>query len=141
MQAFDEHPRCKFLTVTRKGASFVNACIVRHLFADQEPLVEEINIGSEIIDIYKGMQIMITKNICKVLGIVNGECGVIDDFRHDNIIIRLRNGKLVFLHLNIDEDDDENDEYYPFAMSRVSCHNDYMLLEKVERRQVNPIDQ
>ena len=114
VRAFRDHPCATFLTVTRKGSFLINSHIISYLFQKQEPLARNINVGEHKIHIYEGMKIIITKNICKVLGIVNGECGVIEDFRYSNVIITLRNGTRVFLHPIIDDDDEEGHEYYPF---------------------------
>ena len=113
IKAFQDNPHTTFLTITRKGSSFINNCIIHYLFHETCPLAEDIKISNgEEINIYQGMQIMITKNICKTLGIVNGQCAVIKDFKKENIVVSLQNCKDVFLHLTLDEDHDE--EYYPF---------------------------
>ena len=112
IKAFQDNPHTTFLTITRKAASFINNCIIHYLFHEQCPLAENIKISNgEEINLYQGMQIMITKNICKTLGIVNGECAVINDFKKENILVSLHNGKHVFLHLTLDED--HHDDYYP----------------------------
>ena len=112
-QAFSECPASTFLTITRKGSAMINDSIISFLFSKERPLAGNIRTADgSIINIYNGMRVIFTKNMCKHLSIVNGQCGVVTDYRKGNVYIRLSNDKLVFLHCT--RDDDHEDEYYPF---------------------------
>ena len=111
-RAFTTCPNSTFLTISRKGSYYINDIIVSILFSTDTPLLKDAPIADDLkSNLYDGMRIIITKNICKTLGIVNGECGVITDLRKNNLIVKLCNGALVSVHQITDEED--TPPYYP----------------------------
>ena len=114
--AFRDRPESTFLTITRRGSSQVNKCIIHNLYHNEIPLAIDVQMDDgTTTNIYQGMQIVITKNINKRLHIVNGECGHVIDFINEVMMIRLRSRRIVFLHQTTREDNCTL--FYPFLLN------------------------
>lgn len=110
--AFTNCPNATFLTISKKASYYINEVIIKFLFSSQTPLIENAPIANDLrTNIYEDMRVILTQNICKSLGIVNGQTGVVCSCNRNNIIIRLSNGILVPLHKISEEED--TDSFYP----------------------------
>ena len=113
----EEMPRTMFLTVTRKGAAYLNDLAVQVLFpwpnveplavlpADPESNIENFYKGkmfAEVpleVPIYKGAYVILTKNLNKAVGFVNGMgATVLGMDGKKNVVVRTDQGKVLAVH-------------------------------------------
>ena len=82
------------ITVSRTSAEEVNNSIIKHLFHDKDAVgyVRMDTVNPILSPVYKGMRVMITHNLQKEYGLVNGVQGVIECRRNNTIIVKLENG-------------------------------------------------
>ena len=64
-----------------------------------------------VLDIYKDMQVTITRNQCKTLSVVNGHYRLIKHIRKESIIIHLHSSKTVFVYKM--EHEENYEQYFP----------------------------
>ena len=103
--AYCKYPQTTFLCITKKGCHFVNAAICDYLFHNDVPIGVQVNISQEqCIDLYEGMHILITENVNKSHGLVNGASAVITRYEKPLLFIKLKNNSNHFLHPHFTED-------------------------------------
>ena len=111
----NDNPDTTFVTITRKGSRFINSVIIDHLFGDQPVMCTVPGEGLVNIDLYENLPILITHNINKHHGIVNGAEATIVSTHNGLIFIRLMNGSCHFLYpLMCDE---SGEEYFPIIQN------------------------
>ena len=111
----EEVPYTKFLTIAKRGSTFINTVILSHLFHDEIPLGSARDANLEYIDIYEGLSIYITENLNKFHGIVNGQEATVTDLSATILFIRLQNGAEHFIHCRYNEK--EKWLYFPFLIN------------------------
>lgn len=122
---FQEFPHTSFLTLSRREAHYINTAVIEFLFGDTVSLHDNVNVDDErSCDLHVGMKIIITKNICKTLGLVNGAVGYIDSFVNGNIIVKMKK-KSVLLPIHRIFDEESNKYFFPilphYAMTIFKC--------------------
>ena len=111
ISTLNDNPDTTFVTITRKGSRFVNSVIMDYLFGDQPVMCTVPGEGLVNVDLYENLPVLITHNVNKHHGIVNGAEATIVSFHNDLIFIRLMNGSCHFLYpLTYDE---TGEEYFP----------------------------
>ena len=122
-------PETLFLTVSRKGCSHINNLAVEVLFWDHailaclpsDPESNRANyVGSRMvtheplhINIYAGMKVILTKNINKAIGFVNGMGAEVQYVERDLVYIKTDQGTIIPLH---PWQSPERHVYYPFRL-------------------------
>ena len=89
-------PDSLVLTVTRRSASFVNDVIVRNAF-QQNPLALVVADDESLIPIHKDMKLMLTRNVNKSIGFVNGQFVTVKSISNKTIIAIHPNGHVINL--------------------------------------------
>jgi len=128
-----ETPQTTFLTVTRRAAGLLNEMAVNALFKDHEPLTTlptdpESNtenyqgskmIGKEPLEspIYRGARVMLTKNLNKEVGYVNGMGGTVVGIDKAAILVKTDQGKLLSIYPWTSE---EHVVHYPLRLGYAS---------------------
>ena len=82
------------LTVTRQSASSINNIIIAHLSRDH-PLALVVSENNSMIAIPKGMTLMLTRNINKSIGFVNGQFVIVLGISNSTLITSHRNGHVI----------------------------------------------
>ena len=84
------------LTVNRKGADMVNDVVVEYLFKDHEPLgyISMDMENTQRKPIYRGMRVMITHNVHKESGVVNGVVCTIQARHNQTIFLQKPNQQM-----------------------------------------------
>ena len=112
----EETPNTMFLTIARKGAAYLNDLAVQVLFpwpdvhplavlpADPESNIENFYKGkmfAEVpleVPIYKGAYLILTKNLNKAIGFVNGMGATVLGMDKQNVVVRTDQGKVLAVH-------------------------------------------
>lgn len=117
--AKETHPTHVFLTVSRKAAARINRVVLDRCFADAQPLSDTpLDNTVETFYPYKGMQVMITRNLDKASGVVNGQMATILDNHGHTLILQLRNSKNTFTYpITTLEEDEEYRTLYAMVPS------------------------
>ena len=109
-----ETPNTIFLTVTKKGCAKINAFAVESLFPNQTPIAvlpndPESNVdnydGSSdarsvplMMKVFEGARVILTKNLNKQIGFVNGMSGTVLGMNGDNVIVRTEQNVRISVH-------------------------------------------
>ena len=109
-----ETPTTMFLTISRRAAAKLNNLAVECLFHDKEPLAvlptdPESNTDNYerstmlhheplMMQVYEGCRIMLTKNLNKKIGFVNGMGATVLGMDKENLIVRTDQGRRLALH-------------------------------------------
>ena len=117
VEAFRGHPAATFLAATRAGCKTVNHKIISHLFTDDECLGTIFDSSLERLELYKGMNLVLTENLIKHHSLVNGASCTVVSFNNQIIVVRLFNGRLSFLWPRFNEDEHA---YYPILANYCS---------------------
>ena len=80
--------------MTRKAASFINDVIINKLFVNA-PLALIVMEDEQLVKIYIGMKVMLTQNINKTIGFVNGQVVTISSISGNTIIAVHPRGTLI----------------------------------------------
>ena len=128
-----ETPETLFLTVSRKACAMLNAYAVEALFGETDPIAElltdpESNLdnyrGSKMVGeapqqthVYAGARVILTKNLNKSVGFVNGMGAVVLGMDNDNVIVRTDQGRRLAVHPWTSE---ERVVHYPFRLGYAS---------------------
>jgi hypothetical protein len=110
----EETPQTMFLTISRRAAAYLNDLAVQVLFHNVMPLAvlpadPESNVSNwykgnmvaEVpleVPIYKGAYVILTKNLNKEIGFVNGMGATVIGMDKNNVIVRSDQGKLLAVH-------------------------------------------
>ena len=128
-----ETPNTLFLTVSRRAAAHLNGMALAVLFAEAAPLAmlpadPESNVnnyadGHRVTDIpleiciYLGARVILTKNLNKAIGFVNGMGAVIVGLDRGNVLVRTDQGILLAVHPWTSE---EHVVHYPLRLGYAS---------------------
>jgi hypothetical protein len=128
-----ETPHTMFLTISRRASGFLNDLAVRVLFADQTPLGTfptdpESNtanyegskqVASEPLwlPIFASARVILTKNLNKVVGFVNGMGATVLGIDNGNIIVRTDQGRRLSVH---PWTSDDNVAHFPMRLGYAS---------------------
>ena len=82
------------LTVTRRSASFINNIIISNVFTNH-PLALVVAEDESLLPIHKGMTIMLTRNVNKTIGFVNGQLVTVQSISNQTIIATHPNGHTI----------------------------------------------
>ena len=111
-----ETPQTMFLTCSRKGAAYLNDLAVQVLFpwdevcplavlpADPESNVDNFYKGKMVaeepleVPIYKGARIILTKNLNKEIGFVNGMEAEVLGVDRNNVVVRTKQNRILAVH-------------------------------------------
>ncbi len=129
----EETPETLFLTVSRQACALLNGLAVETLFGDGPPLAvvpsdPESNVGNyengkklrddpAVAPIYVGMKVILTKNLNKAVGFVNGMGAVVLGLDRGNVIVRTEQGRRLAVHPWTSE---EKVAHFPFRMGYAS---------------------
>ena len=98
-QAKINRPTHTVLTVSRKAADRVNRVVLDHAFENAHPLTD-VPLESELETMYpfKGLNVMITKNLDKATGVVNGQVATIIGNEGRTLLLQFPNKKKTFTY-------------------------------------------
>ena len=129
----EETPGTLFLTVSRQACALLNGFAVDTLFGDGPPLAvvpsdPESNVGNyekgkklrdgpAEVPIYVGMKVILTKNLNKAVGFVNGMGAVVLGLDRGNVIVKTEQGRRLAVHPWTSE---EKVAHFPFRMGYAS---------------------
>ena len=88
------HPDALIITMTRKGASFINDVIIQHLFTTR-PLALIVMDNEQLVPLHIGMRLMLTQNINKSIGFVNGQIVTISALPGNTIVASHPRGAII----------------------------------------------
>ncbi|XP_020900507.1 uncharacterized protein LOC110239141 [Exaiptasia diaphana] len=88
IQAVTNNASSTVLTVSRAAAKRVNNVIISHFFNSMNPLGHILFDDGDLSPVFRNMKIIITKNINKQKGLVNGQPGKVHLMRGDTLHIR-----------------------------------------------------
>ena len=110
----EETPNTLFVTISRQACATLNALAVEVLFEEAMPLawvpgdpesnVENYEHGRKVQDeplplpVHQGARVILTKNLNKAIGFVNGMGATIVALRGGNVFVRTDQGKLLAVH-------------------------------------------
>lgn len=96
VEALTNHALATVITVSRAAAARVNSVAVNHLFNAAQSL-GEIQMDNDFppSSIYKNMRVVITKNVNKPKGVVNGQKAIIHLRSRNTVLLPLPNGCIV----------------------------------------------
>ncbi len=144
--ALQTHATATVITVSKDGAKRVNNVVVKRLFTQAQPLATiQLDNDWEPMPIYKDMRVIITQNVDKSKGIVNGRIGTIHMKSRNTILIKLPNQKIVPIYprtnvVTINEDGIQrnvNKTVYPIVPGYAINH---MQSTRTNIRQVHSLD-
>lgn len=104
-----QHPQYTVLTVSRKVAARVNRIVLEHAFAKADPLTD-ITLEGQLDTIlypFKGLNIMITKNLDKPTGVVNGQVATIIGNEGCTLLLQFPNKQKTFTYPVSTQQEDE----------------------------------
>jgi hypothetical protein len=120
VRIFIEKPHTTFVTISRRAAAWVNSKAVAAFFGGQAPLrtvggdpdANPENYDGVVmsrsepmpIQIYIGLRIAFTRNVCKEMDYVNGMGGVVQAVLNSGIVVRTDTGYTVVVYPWTDED-------------------------------------
>lgn len=89
-----------FLTVSKRASRHINSLIIANDFQVSTLLSRCLLDDGDhsLISLYQGLRIMITRNLDKINGVVNGQRGTIEFLRGNAIQVLLLSGKRVYVH-------------------------------------------
>lgn len=122
---FQQFPHTTFLTLSRKDAHYINMALIEYLFGGKICIHNDANIDDDrTCELHIGMKVIITKNICKPLGLVNGAVGYIQNFVNGNIILKMKR-KSILMPVHRIFDEEKNKYFFPilphYAMTIFKC--------------------
>ena len=110
----EETPHTLFVTISRQACAKLNALAVEVLFEEAMPLawvpgdpesnVENYEHGRKVADeplplpVHQGARVILTKNLNKAIGFVNGMGATIVAMRNGNVFVKTDQGKLLAVH-------------------------------------------
>lgn len=98
---FGRHPKTVFVAVRRSDVEVLNATLIESLFSMQEYLTTvDCTDGSSVQRraLYRGMRLMITHNVDKSIGAVNGAFVVLRHHVAQQLVVELASGQHVWIH-------------------------------------------
>ena len=123
LKRFPDSPALK---VTRRSASFVYDAMVRNAF-QQHPLAWVVADDESLIPIHKDMKLMLTPNVNKSIGFVNGQFVTVKSISNKTIIAIHPNGHVINVFPMTSAIEDILVTKYPFlpsyetTISKVQC--------------------
>ena len=103
--------RTTFLAIKRDTVFQLNIWLIQLIFKNDIPIVFGANIENGFkLDLFAGMNVSISANQCKTLGVVNGAEGTIQSVSQENLIVELNKGAIVSVHK---QHSDNGTTYYP----------------------------
>eukprot|EP00438_Fugacium_kawagutii_P025234 Skav236123 [mRNA] locus=scaffold900:1522:8592:- [translate_table: standard] len=128
-----ETPSTLFLTISRRACAYLNDLAVHVIFPDCVPLAvvpadPESNVknfykGHMIaeepleIPVFAGAKVILTKNLNKAIGFVNGMAGTVVAMEKNNVMVRTEQGRLLAIHPWTSE---SGVVHYPFRLGYAS---------------------
>lgn len=109
-QAKLERAEYTVLTVSRKAAGRVNTIVLHHLFRNLDPLTDIPLQGNTETPLYpyQGLKVMVTKNLDKDTGVVNGQMATIFGNQGRTLLLKLPNGHSTFTYPVSMQEEDES---------------------------------
>ena len=96
VHALRDYPNATVITVSRAASTRVNSVVVNHFFRTHTALGEvQMDNDEAPMRIYKNMRVVITQNVNKVKGVVNGQKAIIAMKSRNTVLLRLPNSTLV----------------------------------------------
>lgn len=97
------------LTVSRKGAARINRIVVDKCFHDADA-ISDVPLDNEEETFYSftGLPVMITRNLDKPTGVVNGQMATIYGSHGRTLLLQLSNGRRTFTYPVTEVDDNDN---------------------------------
>ncbi len=92
-----DYPQHLVLSFTRHSASVVNSVIIENTFSSK-PLAEFKLDDNETYPIFKGMKLLLTRNINKSLGFVNGQFVNVVNAQRSTLIVKTSNNTILTVH-------------------------------------------
>ena len=97
------------LTVSRRGAARVNRIMVEKCFENADPITDvPLDNQEETFYAFTGLPVMITRNLDKSTGVVNGQIATIYGSHGRTLLLQLSNGRQTFTYPVTEVDDDDN---------------------------------
>ncbi len=107
VEAMMQNPDSTVLTVSRQACVTVNCAVIKTLFQNETPLAfVQCDYDMEVGAIYKDLKIIVTRNIDKTNGVVNGQEGIIRYMENQTIFVELGTKKIVPIYPMTDIFDD-----------------------------------
>ena len=129
------HATHVILTVSRKAAARVNRVIVEKCFTNADPM-SDVPLDNEEVTFYAltGLPVMVTRNLDKATGVVNGQMGTIYGSHGRTLLLELSNGRGTFTYPITEVDDDDN--YHTFyalvpSYCMTICKSEGATIEKL----------
>ena len=106
------------MTFTKQAANRVNHIVIQHLFSNHS-LVAIAKLDNDLppTALYIGMRIIITRNLDKLLGIVNGQSGVINNVHNHSIFLTLPDDRVVAIQPVTEKRDNLHETFYPISLA------------------------
>ena len=112
-ETLKHYPDSLIITVTRRSASFINNLLVKNLF-HQHPLAHVVADDENLISIHKGMRLILTRNVNKSIGFVNGQFVTVKCISSKTIIATHPNGHVINIFPMTTIVDEQTITKYPF---------------------------
>ena len=106
-------PESLVLTVTHNAASFINEVIISNVFKDH-PLALVVSDNESLTTIHKGMKLMLTRNVDKCIGYVNGQLVTVQCISGETITATHLKGHIINIFAMTTIIDDIPVTKYPF---------------------------
>lgn len=133
VKKFEEFPHVTVLTYTKKGANFINNSIANFLFQGCQPIaIAKLDNDDGPLNIHLGMRVMVTQNIDKTKGVVNGQLGFVHQVQNQTIFLRLTTNIVVPLYPVTVNREEGDVTLYPFtiAYANTMCKAQGQTLDK-----------
>ena len=88
------YPDSLVLTVTQRSVAYINDVILKHIFTNH-PLALLVADDETLVPVHKDMKLMITRNVNKSIGFVNGQFVTVTAISSKTIIATHPNGHII----------------------------------------------
>ena len=107
-----QHPEATILTMTKRAAMYINEIIITSAFSSS-PICVVLMDDESLIPVHKSMRLIITQNINKQIGFVNGQFINVVAVRNNTIIACTSSGAILNIHPITKKVDDREITVYP----------------------------
>ncbi|KAJ7375875.1 hypothetical protein OS493_038301 [Desmophyllum pertusum] len=123
------------VTVSRAAADRVNGVVLNNVFTRSSAITDiPCDSGTNTFQVYQGMQVMITQNRDKKVGVINGQAATVINAKNRTVHLKLSNGHTVFTHpITYVDQQGQRLTTYPFTPSYAMtiCKSQGATLEKL----------
>lgn len=134
-QALSTQQAHTMVTVSRAAADRVNGVVLNNVFTRSSAITDiPCDSGTNTFQVYQGMQVMITQNRDKKVGVINGQAATVINAKNRTVHLKLSNGHTVFTHpITYVDQQGQRLTTYPFTPSYAMtiCKSQGATLEKL----------